>query len=237
MAGESNSTTSSHPSKAGGPIRRRERAVASAAITEQAILLYKRGLTLEEVGDRLGIEWRSVWRRLAKSGVPRRHVGDYLKVRSRRTPTWEEYFGPRTRREGACIVWIGLRCKRGYGRCKANFAPRIYLAHRMSWFLANGPFDLNLHVRHACDNPPCVNPEHLALGEHIDNMRDMTERGRRAVWRGEDIHTAKLTEPQVLEIRELWRTGEYKQGEIAQMFGVDRTTVCDILRRKRWRHL
>jgi transcriptional regulator with XRE-family HTH domain len=75
---------------------------------------------------------------------------------------------------GRCWVWTGPANEKrgGYGRW------RRALAHRHSWELANGPIPDGLWILHHCDNPPCVNPAHLYAGTHLDNMRDMAERGR-----------------------------------------------------------
>lgn len=77
-----------------------------------------------------------------------------------------------------CWVWTASRFVRGYGALKVDDGPKGY-AHRISWELHFGPIPDGLWVLHRCDNPPCVNPAHLFLGTHLDNMADMDAKGRR----------------------------------------------------------
>jgi hypothetical protein len=71
-----------------------------------------------------------------------------------------------------CWLWIGARHSMGYGKFDGE------MAHRYAWQLVNGPIPDGLVVRHRCDVPLCVRPEHLELGTRADNSRDMVERGR-----------------------------------------------------------
>lgn len=76
-----------------------------------------------------------------------------------------------------CIEWTGYRDRQGYGR--RSIRRRLFLVHRLAWEEANGPIPDDLCVLHACDNPPCMNPEHLFLGTRADNNADMDAKGRR----------------------------------------------------------
>lgn len=75
-----------------------------------------------------------------------------------------------------CWEWIGSKDVYGYGRIYR--APRTIKAHRLSYQLFKGPLDHRLFILHSCDNPGCVNPEHLRLGTQKDNVTDMIKRGR-----------------------------------------------------------
>jgi hypothetical protein len=78
---------------------------------------------------------------------------------------------------GDCWVWTGDHNPAGYGRTKGfTFTER--LAHRLSWTMANGPIPAGMWVLHHCDNPPCVNPDHLYVGTPSDNAQDRERRGR-----------------------------------------------------------
>ena len=78
-----------------------------------------------------------------------------------------------------CWEWTGRKSRTNYGICNIKFDnEQYYLIHRIFYRLANGSFNKSLHVLHECDNPTCVNPDHLFLGTHLDNMRDMAKKVR-----------------------------------------------------------
>lgn len=114
-------------------------------------------------------------------------------------------------------------------------------AHRAAWTLTNGPIPVGIEVCHSCDNPRCVNPAHLFLGTHQDNMRDAYTKGRIVQppgrpQRGERNGSAKLTEADVFAIRARHHDGETQTG-IAQDFPVSQQQICDIVHRKCWTHI
>ena len=105
--------------------------------------------------------------------------------------------------------------------------------HRLVWEECFGPIPEGMFVCHKCDNPPCVNPEHLFLGTAKDNVVDMDKKGRRANRKGELHPLAKLTEDQVKEIRDSTESG----AALARRFGVHKATIYDIRHKRKWRHL
>ncbi len=108
-------------------------------------------------------------------------------------------------------------------------------AHRLSYIIHKGEIPDGLYVRHTCDNPPCVNPHHLVLGTHLDNIRDMIERGRGV--RGESVGSAMLTEEQVHAIRVRHAAGGITLAQLAAIYGVGAITIHCIVQRKTWRHI
>lgn len=134
-----------------------------------------------------------------------------------------------------CWVWTGsVRCKFGYGAI--GYKRTSLLAHRVSWELANGPIANELCVLHKCDNPACVNPEHLFLGTYADNKLDAKMKGRHRwpVLRGERSPNHKLTWEIVNEIRRRCASGE-RQISVATSLGLTRQSVSKIVRRDQWK--
>lgn len=81
---------------------------------------------------------------------------------------------------GECWMWTGPRFTNGYGRIYVPGLGRKVSAHRVAWVVAHGSIPAAAVVLHECDTPLCVNPAHLRLGTHLDNVRDMVEKGRHA---------------------------------------------------------
>jgi DNA-binding XRE family transcriptional regulator len=144
--------------------------------------------------------------------------------------------------ETSCWVWQGSGSgKMGYGRVMIdNFR---WKAHRLSWHIHHGEIPDGLEVCHKCDNPKCVNPAHLFLGSHAENMRDAIAKNRTVIGRvgvapigytglpGARNPKAKLTEAQVIEIR----NSAEKAPLLAKKYGVSRTTIYWIRNGRQWR--
>ena len=97
----------------------------------------------------------------------------------------------------SCWLWKGYKDIDGYGQLAHSLSPSYsQKAHRVSWILHVGEIPTGMLVCHKCDNPSCVNPHHLLGGTHKDNTRDMFERGREVICRGEKNGSDKLTQNQ-----------------------------------------
>lgn len=144
-----------------------------------------------------------------------------------------------TELQNGCWEWTGMKLPRGYGVWQASKTPRgddtyirerIY-AHRLSWEIHKGPVPEGKNVLHACDNPSCVNPKHLFLGTHQDNMRDRDYKARQA--RGEDFHRSDLTDDDARAILRSEETGFV----LAERYGVSYQTINDIRAKRTWAHI
>lgn len=112
-------------------------------------------------------------------------------------------------------------------------ASRQHYAHRISWIIKNGPIPKGMMVCHHCDNTLCVNPDHLFVGTHRDNMLDMVSKGRQGNHKGELHGMAKLTEAEVRFILSSNATGV----SLAKKFRVHESTICLIRKKKHWTHV
>lgn len=137
--------------------------------------------------------------------------------------------------ESGCWEWLGRTQSKGYGVLRVSSGNA--LTHRLAYDVWVDPIPVGLLVRHKCDNPPCINPDHLEVGTYADNMRDKVERGRSNSVRGVHAGLAKLTDVKVREIRYLWSTGDFLQRDIAKMYGVSASAIGQVVVRKSWKHV
>lgn len=149
-----------------------------------------------------------------------------------------------------CWIWTGKGQPKGYAQVSINY--RLRGVHRVAWEYTHGPIPDGLWVLHNCpggDNPACVNPNHLFLGTHADNMADMVAKGRstkgdrhytrrqpKLVRRGEANNHAALTEQIVRDMRAAAANGTSYR-ELAQRYGVSWWTVRRAVVRQTWQHV
>lgn len=128
-----------------------------------------------------------------------------------------------------CWNWQGWKDRQGYGH--AIIKRRKVKAHRFSWMIYNAVIPAGLCVLHKCDNPSCVNPEHLFLGTRKDNAVDKMNKGRCLY--GEKHCLVKITEEQAMSILSDPRSNY----AIGKEYGISNQQVSRIKTGKRWRHL
>lgn len=129
-----------------------------------------------------------------------------------------------------CWLWQGALRGKGYG-C-LNIGGRTDGAHRVSYRAFRGEIG-SLHVCHSCDNPACVNPDHLFLGTNVDNARDRERKGRMFHMFGVGHARAKLTEDDVRFIR----SSKLGASALSRQFGVARSTIRHIIDGTNWAHV
>lgn len=128
-----------------------------------------------------------------------------------------------------CFLWMGSVDGRGYGSIKDS--QRVTRrASRVSWQLTHGPIPKGMCVCHRCDNPLCVNPDHLFIGSNADNTRDMLQKGRAHDRRG---NNAKLTPEQVQAVRLSSETPT----KLAERYSISTSTVWLVKTKRRWAHI
>jgi len=139
-----------------------------------------------------------------------------------------------------CWEWIGSKNWDGYGMIGIAGTDRlswkIRIAHRISYALHVGEIPAGINVLHKCDNPACVNPDHLFLGTQRQNVHDMIAKGRRvqADISGEKNPMSKLSKDDTKTIRHLYFAERRPQNEIADYFHVAQSCISKIVSGKRW---
>lgn len=131
-----------------------------------------------------------------------------------------------------CWNWTGLKRRNGYGYF---YAAKSWIAHRYMWqvIAGHGEIPAGIFVCHKCDNPSCVNPDHLFLGTPRENVYDAMRKNRRNSVRGERVGTAKLTEAQVRQII----SASLSTHALSRQYGVSSGHIWQIKTGKRWAHL
>lgn len=143
-------------------------------------------------------------------------------------------FWSKVNKTDSCWLWTASTHKFGYGAF--NVRGKVYTGHAYSWYLAHNSFPSKGQViMHTCDNPTCVNPQHLQIATQKENVEDCTRKGRQA--KGED--KSKLTTQEVKAIRTLYKpfSRKYSARKLAQIFKSTHQNISCITRRKSWKHI
>jgi predicted XRE-type DNA-binding protein len=136
---------------------------------------------------------------------------------------------------GDCWLWTATRQGSGYGWYALDGGNGGIASHRFAYTVQNGKIPEGLYVCHKCDVRICVNPSHLFLGTAYDNSQDMFRKGRATV--GEKHSNSKLSEKDIIQIREIYKSGEMNQIELAKKFKTVQSRISRIVNRSTWRHL
>ena len=169
------------------------------------------------------------WKRWRRNGDPLA-----VKVVQHHGLSVKERFWINVKQGAGCWEWQSYKDPNGYGRLNIGNVPK--LAHRLSYEIEhNVTLSPSDHVCHSCDNPRCVRPSHLFLGDHAANTADKMAKGRHVYGtsKGEAHGCAKLDERQVREIR----SSREKGVTLAAQYGVSTTQISDIRNRRVWKHL
>jgi hypothetical protein len=134
-----------------------------------------------------------------------------------------------------------LKAKTSGGYGKVQLSGKTRLAHRVAYHYANGPIEAGKCVCHKCDNRICVNPAHLFVGSHADNMRDMTDKGRVGTRgqhgnhaKGDSHGRARLSAAKVLWLREQYHAGR-KFADLAREVDLPYSTVEQAIKGMSWK--
>jgi hypothetical protein len=157
------------------------------------------------------------------------------------TPKYIERFWQKVDRSGgsdACWPWLACSTNPG-GHGWVWMGDAGYVASRVAYIVTYGPIPRELRVCHHCDNPPCCNPKHLFAGTQADNLADMTTKGRRARVGvvGEAHPKAKLTNADVVTIRERHAAGGISYSALGREYAVTHTCIRDICLHEIWKHI
>lgn len=152
----------------------------------------------------------------------------------------EDRFWRRVKKTDGCWTWTGGKYNGGYGFLRGiggRNAPNV-AAHRFSYMIHKGDIPQGMVIMHSCDNPACVNPDHLSVGTYKDNTQDMISKGRRAnnpltYGKGEVNPRALLNEAKVRYIR----ASKASHAALARELGVSDVCIFKVRNRQTWSHI
>ena len=204
------------------------------------------------INQAIAVEWVSMFHCSFQGGRTMGQIG------RRPVPFWD-----RVKKTDTCWEWTGSRNRKGYGGYWDG--TKVRRAHRVAWQKTRGPIPDGMLVCHHCDNPPCVNPDHLYVGTNSDNALDRERRRRRRIppreqhWtnrhpervirgarhyvaqhpevvQGERNPSAKLKNADVVAIRRRYAAGGISLARLAKIYGVGTSTIHRVVRGKSWTH-
>ena len=189
---------------------------------------WEEGMSAPQIADEVGVSDGAIRKWMKRHDIPRRSKSE---AHRNRTRPLSERFQEKWESDGECWRWTGSTHTDDYGTISVD--GEVKLAHRVSYYLDNGEWPTEM-VLHTCDNPWCVNPDHLHEGSQEQNMLEASERNQ--VSQGEDRPLSKLTVDDVIEARERAATGESHQS-IADDMPVNRRTLSRAISSDTWSHV
>lgn len=156
-------------------------------------------------------------------------------MKKRRLQTIEARLNAYLDKTGECWLWTKNTYNYGYGKLSIGRSKQVR-AHRYMYEKYKGEIPQGMNVLHTCDNPRCCNPKHLFLGNQKANMSDAKEKGRIGyrTFYGENHANSKITMEIANKIRELYKSGNYYQRELGEIFGVSQPVVSRIILNIGW---
>ncbi len=186
---------------------------------------YLKNENTKKLAESYEVSQDTIRRTLSRKGVLKTKIDINKKIN-----IWNHYEVS----ENSCWEWtLSLRTD-GYGQfCVEG---KMHGAHVLAYEVHNKTkVSRGLLVCHTCDNPKCINPDHLFLGTHQDNKNDCVGKHRHS--RGEKVNTSKLDEKQVMEIRKIYEKGNKNQKELGIIYGVSQVQISSIIRKQSWSHI
>ena len=146
-------------------------------------------------------------------------------------------------KQDECILWTGGRFYNGYGQFRLG--KKKIKAHRFSFVIHKGPIPEGMLVCHRCDNPICVNPDHLWLGTSKQNSEDRDKKGRMGdcgacckkttgMFKGVKNPAAKITQADADSIRKKYTTGKYTYRKLAKIFYLSSASIANVIKERTW---
>lgn len=151
------------------------------------------------------------------TSLPRKTSGPGTGNYPRKSP--EQRFWPHVIKTDSCWEWSGALTAAGYGLFSGP-DKKLTFAHRFSWAIHKAPIPSGMHVLHRCDNPRCVNPDHLFLGNHALNMKDAASKDR---------NKHKISNDDTAAIKQEYKNGKVSQQDLATEYGISQAAIWWIL--------
>ena len=159
------------------------------------------------------------------------------RIRNQTIEEFKETFLSKCRKVKDCLLWTAGNKNHRYGYVWHPIKKKQCRVNRVAYELSGRKIKPGMDVCHTCDNTHCVNPKHLWLGAHTQNMRDMKKKGRMVILRGTLNGNAKLTDKKVSEILSKYVPWKYGTIKLAKEYRVTQGLIMGIVSGKCWKHV